>query len=299
MGPKGGIARKIAAIANRQHGLVTRAQLLEAGVTEKEIRTRVENGLLLRVHQGVYRVGHQAPSREAIYLAAVLACGDGALLSGRAAGHLNGILKGKPPPPEVSARTLHRRRGVQTRRRTLHRRDASTVQGIPVTSVPRTLVDLAAELTPGDLARACHEAGVRYRTTPRQVKAVLARVPNARGAQTLRDVMSGDTKVALSRLEERFLQVLREAGLPLPETNRPAGAHRVDCRWPEHRLTVELQSYRYHNSRYAWEQDHQRRREARARGDEFGTYTWDDVEHPRALLRELRQALSGRAIAPP
>ncbi len=94
--------------------------------------------------------------------------------------------------------------------------------------------------------------------------------------------------MSLSRLESRFLHLLREAGLPPPQTNRPAGGRRVDCRWPEHRLTVELDSYRYHRSRHAWEQDRRREREAHARGDDFRRYTHDDVlEEPRLMLREL------------
>ncbi len=83
------------------------------------------------------------------------------------------------------------------------------------------------------------------------------------------------------------------AGLPLPITNRVASACRVDCRWPEHRLTVELDSYRFHNSRYSWEQDRRREREARMRADEFRRYTWADVsDDPRFMLMELRRLLS-------
>ncbi len=108
------------------------------------------------------------------------------------------------------------------------------------------LVDLARTLPIGQLARAAHEAGVRYRTTPRQVAAALARQPTAAGAANLRVVMSGDARVSLSRLESRFLERLKEIGRPLPVTNRPAGGRRVDCRWPEHRLTVELDSYGFH-----------------------------------------------------
>ena len=107
-------------------------------------------------------------------------------------------------------------------------------------------------------------------------KPSLARRPNARGAANLRAVMSGEARVSLSRLESRFLELLREHGLPLPQTNRPAGGRRVDCRWPEHRLTVELDSYGFHNSRYSWEQDHRREREAYARGDQFRRYTWGE-----------------------
>jgi hypothetical protein len=133
---------------------------------------------------------------------------------------------------------------------------------------------------------------VLHRVTPAQVKAVLARRPSSRGAGRIRAIMLGDAPVLLSKLERMFLQLLRREGLPLPETNRVAGGHRVDCRWPNHRLTVELNSYRFHNSRYAWEQDYSRQRAARARGDEFRQYTWFDVaEAPRLMLAELRKLL--------
>jgi hypothetical protein len=112
-----------------------------------------------------------------------------------------------------------------------------------------------------------------------------------RGAGTLRTVLNGDVRVTLSTLERRFLERLREAGLPLPETNRPTGGRRLDCRWPEHRVTVELDGYRYHGSRHAWEQDRRREREARARGEEFRRYTWEDVERPELMLAELRNLL--------
>jgi very-short-patch-repair endonuclease len=157
---------------------------------------------------------------------------------------------------------------------------------------PRTLVDLAAVLTPDDLARACHEAAVRYRTTPAQVEAVLARRPKTRGATKLRAVLLGDVHVTLSKLESGFLAHVRAERLVLPVTNRPAGAYYVDCRWPDHHLTVELDSYRFHHTRYAWEQDRRREREAYARGDEFRRYTWGDVfEHPQPMLTELRLLL--------
>jgi len=174
-------------------------------------------------------------------------------------------------------------------------REAMTFHGIPVTTVPRVLVDSAAELTPDELARACHEAGVRYRATPVQVEAVLARRPNSRGAANLRAILRGDVRVTLSTLERAFLTVLRDAGLPLPRTNRVAGGRRVDCRWPQEGLTVELDGYRYHHSRHAWEQDRRREREARARGDEFRRYTYGDVfEDPRYVLLELHALLSSK-----
>ena len=165
----------LAAMAASSHGVVTRGELLRAGISAEEIRGRLLTGALLLEHRGVYRVGHRAPSIEATYLAAVRACGEGALLSGRAAGHLLGALKGPPPPPEVTARTERRISGITTRReRNLDPRDATTWRAIPVTTVARTLVDLAAVLAPDDLARACHEAAIRHGTTPAHVEAVLA-----------------------------------------------------------------------------------------------------------------------------
>ena len=253
----------------------------------------MEKGLLIREHRGVYRVGHRAPSVEATYMAAVKACGEGAVLSGRSAAYLQGLLrKCDPPAPEVTAPTERNVKGVRTRRRHLDPRDTAKLHGIPITTVPCTLVDLAAELSLDDLARACHEAGVRYRTTPRQVEAVLARRPNAPGGRNLRRILHGEARVTLSKLERRFLTLLRDAVLPLPETNRPAGGRRVDCRWPEHRLTVELDSYTYHGSRHAWEQDRRRERAAYARGDQFRRYTYGDAfEGPAPMMRELRALL--------
>jgi hypothetical protein len=217
----------------------------------------------------------------------VKAGGEEALLSGCAAAYLEGLLKGSPPPPEITAPRKVRVKGLRTRR---GRPNGTTVRGIPVTTVPETLVALAAVLDLDELARACHEAGVRYRTTPRQVDAVLRR--NAPGAAKLRAVMGGDVHVTLSKLERRFLALLREHGLPLPQTNKVASARRVDCRWPDHRLTVELDSFTFHNTRHAWEQDRKRERDAYARGDQLRRYTYGDVfENPAAMLAELTALL--------
>jgi hypothetical protein len=286
----------IARLANAAHGQVTRAELVRAGVTASQIRQRLHKGALFVEYPGVYRVGHRAPSLEARYMAAVLACGEGALLSGRAAAYLLGILKGPPPPPEVTVPSIRRVKGVTTRRSPrMDARDATTWRGIPVTTVPRTLVELAAVLSEDELARACHEAGVRHGTTPAHVGAVLARRRNSPGAAKLRRILHGEVRVTLSKLERKFLERLRQAGLPLPETNRPAGGRHVDCRWPELHVTVELDSYTYHRSRHAWERDRRREREAYARGDEFRRYTYGDVyERPEPMLAELRLLLRPR-----
>lgn len=290
----GTVEEILARLAYPSFGLVRRRDLVIAGVSREAIRTRLRTGALLIEYPGVYRVGHRAPSLESSYLAAVWACGEGALLRGKAAAHLLGLLKGPPPPPEVMARTKRQIEGLATQRyRHVHPTEAMRHRAIPITTVARTLVDLAPILPLDDLARACHEAGVRYRTTPAHVQTILARRPNAPGATKLRAVMLGDAPTLLSKLEHAFIALLRSEHLALPQTNRKAGAHYVDCRWPEQRLTVELDSYRYHNSRQSWESDRRREREARARGDEFRRYSWGDVfEEPQLMLAELRVLLA-------
>lgn len=294
----GGIDRtdqRIGRLATAAKGIVTRSALLDLGVTDREIEGRVEKGALIRVHRGVYRVGHVAPSIEATYLAAVKACGIGAVLFDSAAGYHQAILRTPTPPaPEVLCPTQRSVPGVKTRRcRHIDPVEIATYRGIPITTVPRTLLDLAAHLTEGELARAAHEAWVRHRTRASYVLAVLQRHPRAKGARKLRAVMCGDVNVTLSRLEAMFLRAMSDAEIELPETNQHVDGKYVDCRW-RGRLTVELDSYAFHNSHHAWEQHHQRRRAARARGEEFRTFTWWDVTEGReAMVDDVRGLLRG------
>jgi very-short-patch-repair endonuclease len=287
------VERKFAELAGASHGVVTRAELLDAGITQEEIKTRLANGALVSVYRGVFRVGHAAPSLEARYLAAVKACGEGALLAGQAAAHLLHLLKRSPSLPEVLTAHHRRPKAVMVHRcRSIDRRDATRWRGVPVTTVPRTVVDLAAVLDSPDLARAFHEGVVRHHVKPAAVEQILSRRHNWPGARDLRRVIRGDEPVSLSKLESSFIAAVRGARLPPPETNVAVGTHYVDCRWPELRLTVELDGYRYHGTRHAWEQDREREREARARGDEFRRYTWFDVdEEPEPMLADLRALL--------
>jgi hypothetical protein len=284
----------VAALGSRSHGVVTRRQLSDAGLTPDQIKARVARGSLLRVHLGVYRVGHQAPSAAATYLAAVLACGEAALLSGRAAAWWLGLIDGEAPAPEVTAPADRHVAGVRVRRcQDLGDRDGWYRRGVRVTTVPRTLVDLAATVSRNALAEACHKAGISYRTTPAQVARVLDRYPNTKGRHKLELVIGRRIPVTLSGLERRFLARLRVARLRLPdETNRPAGGRRVDCRWFVPALTVELDSFTFHNSWRAWERDRRREREAYARGDQLRRYTYGDVfEDPGLMLAELASLL--------
>jgi hypothetical protein len=240
------------------------------------------------VHVGVYAVGHVAPSTDGDYMAAVLACGKGAVLSHRAAAHKLRLLPGRAPLPEVTVPTTagRRRPGIVVHRaKRLAFLDTSTLDGIPVTTVPRILLDLAPSTTATDLTRACHEAWVRHRTGRDEVEAWIARNPRKKGAAKLRRALGAD--VTLSALEDGFLALLRTHKLPLPRTNVDHHGDKVDCHWPDHDLTVELLSYRFHATRRAFEADVARRRRSN-----HLAYTYGDVfDRAAATAAELRRRL--------
>lgn len=290
------IEQVIVRISGRQYGIIAWREMIAAGISPEQIRHRVRIGLLIQVYRGVYSVGGRPLSVEARYMAGVKACGEGAVLCGRAAAYLLGILKGSPAPaPEVATRNHRRIPGLKTRRIRLDRRDVAHVKRIPCTTPACTIVDLAQCMDDDPFARVCHEAGVLHKTTPGQVKAVMARRGRCNGAPRIRRVMEGDAKVKLSVVEDEFIATLVREGLPLPDTNRRVGKYRVDCRWIDLSVTVELVSYRYHSSRHAWERDHDREREARSRDDDWRSFTFGDVMGDQSyMLRELRKLLRRR-----
>lgn len=262
-----------ARIAATQHGRITHEQLLAAGLGAQRIKRWIADGRLRPVYQAVYAIGHTAPSVLADYMAATLACGAGAVLSHAAAAHLLRVVPGSPPPPEVTVPTTagRRRSGVVIHRvRVLHALDTSTLHGIPLTTVPRVLLDLAPTSSLAELTRACHEAWVKHRTGPAQIDACITRNPRKKGAARLRLALGGD--VTLSALEDSFLALLREHGLARPRTNIDVAGDKVDCNWPELSLTIELLSYRFHGSRQAFETDVARRRRSK-----HIAVTWGDV----------------------
>ena len=269
-------------------------QLVDAAVHRHTIQDWLEGGRLHRVHHGVYAVGHVAANVHADYMAAVLACGCGAVLSHRPAAWLLRLLSGDAPAPEVTVPTTagRRRPGIVVHRvRTIDSLDVSTFERIPITIVPRVLLDLAMTTSAPELARACHQSWVHHRTTPHQVEACIARNQRKPGAARLRRALGAD--VTLSELEDRFLALLVEHRLPLPRTNIDRGGDKVDCHWPHQDLTVELLSYRFHASRQAFESDLARRRRSN-----HLAYAWGDVcERGSATIAELRVRLE-RGIEP-
>ncbi|CAA9483426.1 MAG: hypothetical protein AVDCRST_MAG67-1101 [uncultured Solirubrobacteraceae bacterium] len=263
----------VARIAGQQHGRISHAQLVAAGIDRERIKRWRADGRLRPVHVGVYAVGHTAPSLLADLMAAALAAGAGAAVSHGSAGHAMRIVSVHVGQLEVTVPTTsgRERRGLVVHRvRQLHPADVTRLHGVAITTVPRILLDMAPRLSRADLTRACHEAWIRHRVTPPDVERCIARNPTKKGIAKLRQALGAD--VTLSDLEDGFLALLRRHGLPLPRTNIDLAGDKVDCHWPRHRLTVELLSYRFHASRRAFEDDVARRRRS-----SHLAFTWGDV----------------------
>lgn len=284
-----GVFSIAAETAARQHGRISHEQLLAAGVSRRQVERWLEDGRLRRVHKGVYALGHAAPSANADRMAAVLAGGAGAVLSHRAAAYKLGLVRGPAPRPEITVPTVsHRRRpGIVIHRvAALHRADVALLDNIPITIVPRTLIDIAPSTGPQDLTRACHEAWVRHRTTPGMIAACIARNPRKAGIPKLRTALGSD--VVLSELESAFLKLLDRHRLPLPRTNVDRHGDKVDCHWPALNLTIELMSFRFHASRQAFERDVGRRRRSN-----HVAYSYGDVfERSAETIADLRTRLT-------
>jgi hypothetical protein len=247
-------------IAWGQHGRVSWDQLIDAGIDRGRIDRWVADGRLRPVHRGVYAVGHQAPSVMADYVAAVLACGEGAVLSHRAAAYVLRLTRVNAPPEVTVPTTAGRRRSgiVIHRVEALHFLDTADLDGLRITTAPRALLDMAPSSKPADLARLCHEAWIHHGVTPELVEACIKRNPTKKGVARLQAAMRSD--VTLSVLEDAFIALLRARRLALPRTNIDHQGDKVDCHWPDKTLTVELLSYRFHGSRQAFEADVARRR---------------------------------------
>lgn len=293
MSPSRSRIRLAADIARHQHGVVTHEQLRGAGWSRDQIAAARRKELLHPIHRGVYRLGHRAPCTEAGYLAAALAGGDRVAVCGFAAAHVLVGLPRRAPAPELTGAVDLRLRGVITRRlATLAAGDVWRCEGVPVTSPARTMVDLAGQADFETLSEISHKLGIRHGLSADAVFAVMAQRGRVNGAAKLRALYRGDAAILLSRLEKRFRALLLRHGLPLPRTNVKHDSFHVDCRWADHGLTVELLGYRFHASRHAWVRDQRRAREAYARGDDFRTYTWDDVTvTPDVVLGELSPLL--------
>jgi very-short-patch-repair endonuclease len=293
-GREGGVDLAIGALAERQHGVVSRAQLLELGLDRGAIVHRGKLGRLRPVHRGVYTIGHRLLTQDGRWMAAVLAYGPRAVLSHRAAAALWGMRVGTRVEVTVPA-GLRGRDGIQVYRAKLPADERTTHRGIPTTTVPRTLLDLSAVVGRPHLRGALREAEQLRLTDPLSLHDLAERYPRRAGLKAIKALLSEASigaKIIRSELEERFQDFLIRAGLPLPQTNVAIEGYEVDCVWSEQRLIVELDGHATHSPTHAFEADRARDRRLGAAGWHVIRITWRQlVQEPELVEADLRRLL--------
>jgi hypothetical protein len=295
------VDRAVAARAGRQHGMVARWQLLELGMTEAMIKTRLRHGGLHRVHRGVFACGHRSITTESRWMAAVLAFGPHAVLSHRSAGHLWGLVPRSSIAPEVTrpGRTGGRPRLV-AHEGTLLADEVVRVRGIPVTSVPRTIFDLAATRTEREVERAWNEMEVREYRSSLSVPDLIQRYPGRKGTLLLTRLANRKSlPVGITRneLEEAFLGLIDRFGLPRPRMNAHLAVrdrfYEIDCLWEDRKVAIELDGGGAHGTKRAFEKDRERDRILTAEAYTTVRLTWHQItETPSEVAHDLGRILT-------
>jgi very-short-patch-repair endonuclease len=300
--PPGPLELLIAQLAASQHGVVALRQLLAFGLSRRAVSHRVAAGRLHHIYAGVYAVGHARLTREGRYMAAVLACRDGAALSRRSCADKRGLRRTDRSAIDViSPRRAGRGiAGIDAHTSsTLLPRDIETVDGIPCTSVARTLLDLAAVLPRRAVERAFDQAEVLQVLDARAIEDVLERTHGHRGNGTLRSVLdqhSPGSTLTRNDLEEAFLAICRTAQLPWPEVNvwiplEPTG-YQADFLWREHGLIAETDGRDVHTTKRAFEHDRRRDQRLMLAGYRVVRFTRRQVfEGPGAVEATVRALL--------
>jgi len=277
-------------LARRQHGVVSRAQLLELGFHPRSIEHRVAKGRLHPVGRGVYAVGRPELTQFGRWMTAILATGSEAVLSHRSAAALWGIAKQRGNAIHVSV-PAHLRRS-SSHGLTVHRRtelSATQRNGIPVTTPVDTLIDVGTELSHDGLEQAINEADKIDLVDPEALSEAVAgrRTP---GTAAVRAVLIAYTPTD-SPLEREFLRIVRRAGLPAPQTQPQLGPHRVDFWWPELNLAVETEGFPYHRTPAQQANDHVRDQDHFAAGRRVVRFTRAQVRfEPGRVAGVLRAA---------
>jgi very-short-patch-repair endonuclease len=291
---------EVLALADAQHGVVTRAQLTELGLSAEAIKHRVRRGRLHGVRRGVYAVGRPQLTRLGTLMSAVLACGAGAALSGEAAAELYGIRRRRSDPIEVTVPGSDRKvASVLVRRRRLTAAERTLCRGIPVTTAVRTLLDLAPRLARVELEAAVNEADKLDLIDPEALRAALDELPRRRGAPVLRELLDRRTfRLTDSELERRFLQIVQRTGLPPPETQRWLNGFRVDFYWPRLGLVVETDGLRYHRTPAQQARDRLRDQAQLAAGLTPVRFTHAQVAFAPAQVERVLGSLAGGGPRP-
>ncbi len=245
--------------------MVGREQLYAVGYTRHAIQTRLRNGRLHRISRGVYAVGHTNLSLKGRWTGAVLACGPGAALSHRDAATVHGLLTVGSGAIDVTSPSRRHVDGIRCHAaRALHPRDVAVIDGIPVTSLERTLLDLAEASPPRQLHRALEQAQREDKLDRRRIEAMIVRNPGRHGIKALRGAVAelqDDPAWTQSELERQFRELSESRGLPRPAMNQYVEGELVDAFWRDHHLVVEVDGWRFHKTRRSFEND--RRKDAK------------------------------------
>jgi very-short-patch-repair endonuclease len=290
------------ALAERQHGVVAQRQLIALGLSQRAIERRLESWRLRLVHREVFAVGHLRLSQQGRWLAAVLAYDDGALLSHRSAAALWGL--SRPWAPAVDVTALAGRQGIRRRERIwihrgrLHPEDRTVRGGIPVTTVARTLFDLAEFVSFRRLESAWEEADRLNFLQLRAVEDVCERGYGRRSLKPIRRLLAEGRAATVTRspLEDDFATFCRKHRLPMPSFNTTALGYEIDALWPAQRLAAELDSWEFHRHRAAFERDRIRDAALQVAGYRTIRITDRRMNNEAAVLASELRALLGRSI---
>ena len=295
---------RLARIAGRQHGVVTHRQLAALGIRGTAVARRVAAGRLVRLYRGVFAVGHVQRTRETRWIAAVMACGQGAALSHLDAAALWQIYESRGRAIHVTTTTRSPRTlaGIRVHRaRRLDPADVTKKDGIPVTTVARTLIDLTDVLASDRVLRAIREAEYLKLLDPDTLIAAVQRATGRKRLTELKKALQRHRpgQIVREELEHRFLELVHAAGLADPQTNVKVKTRRriyeVDCLWPDQRVAVELDGRAAHIRAAAFEEDRSRDAALTATGLRPLRFTWRRLtEEPEDVLAELKATLSGR-----
>jgi hypothetical protein len=289
----------LAELAAKQHGVVSTGQLGELGYGKNSVAKAASVGRLHRIHRGVYVVGHRRLTWEGRCMATVLAAYP-SVASHRSAGWLWGLLQSRPDTMHVTCRkSRHAERTFVTHAADLTRVDLTRRDGIPVTSLPRTILDLAADSPQRTVARYIRRADDDKVFDLRAMEELLERSRGHRGrAKVLAALETYEDSPAFTRsdLERRFLEVVTAAGLPAPSMNYATEGFELDAYWADHRFAVELDVYSTHGSRLSFEEDRERDDALLHAGIETTRVTGKRLERePATVAESLRAHLARRA----
>src|SRR4051794_33422180 len=294
--------RQVWGLVRQQHGVISRRQLLAFGFTPDAIKHRISIGRLHRIRRGVYSVGRPVVDDKGRWMAAVLACGDDAVLSHSSAAALWRFAAELRSEIELSLASQSHRNlpGLRIHRRaSLQPRDVTTEYGIPVTTPVKTLIDMSLRLDRGGVERMINEADKYNLTHPPQLREALDSRSGEPGVAKLRFILDRRTfRLTKEELERRFLPLSRKAGLPVPLTGQRVNEFEVDFYWPDLGLVVETDGLRYHRTPAEQARDRLRDQTHTAAGLTPLRFTHEQVRYePEHVLRILAQTASRLAIA--